>query len=305
MTRLGALALAAGLLTTAACGSGSDSALGRRPTAYPAAGSNSASAAGPGIESELVTRATTAVEAALSYDHATYAADTAAAEALMTRTFAASWERIAERLRPHSDERHARATARVVDAGVTGATSRAAQVLLLIDRSVHSSEGAQTSGGYAVATLRHGRSGWLLAGLGLTPPRRQVTEQRPVPATVLAAATAVADAYADINSAHPHADIARLLSLTSGAFHRDYERASPELVERVVASRAVQDGVVVSAGLSSLKGAHARVVAVVTTVLRIPGQSPEHRILRLDLDLVRTPTAWLARGIRLVPDAGA
>ncbi|MDO7868706.1 hypothetical protein [Nocardioides jiangxiensis] len=301
MTRLGALVVAAALLATGACGPASDSALGRRPTAYPAAGSQ---ATGTSVEGQLIARASRAVEAALTYDHTTYAADTRAAEALMTPAFAASWGHVAARLRPRSDVRHARATARVVDAGVTGATSRAAQVLLLVDRSVTSNAGTQTSGGYAVATLRHGRAGWLLAGLGLTPPKRQVLEQRPVPATVLAAATAVADAYADLDSAHPRADIARLLSLTSGAFHHDYQQAAPELVQRTVAARAVQEGEVVSAGLSSLRGGHARVVAVVTTVLRVPGRRDVHRLLRLDLDLVRTPTAWLARAVRLVPDAG-
>ncbi|WP_188783966.1 hypothetical protein [Nocardioides phosphati] len=303
MTRLGAVLLTVGLLAPAGCGPAVDSALGERPTSYPAAGQlRSDLTGGSGsLEAQLVSRSAAAVERALSYDHTTYAADTAAAQAFMTPAFAARWADVAARLRPHSTESHARVRARVVAAGVSGATSARAQVLLFVDRNLRTTEGSEAVGGYAVATLSHRRGSWLLSGLGLGLPRQQVPERRPVPATVLAAATAVADAYQDIDSTHARADVARVLSLASGGFRRDYQRAAGELVQRVVAARASQDGRVIATALSSLRGGRARVLAVMETTLRVPGREPARRLVRLELAMVRTPTAWLARDVRVVP----
>ncbi|HSX68295.1 hypothetical protein [Nocardioides sp.] len=301
MTRLGAALLAVGLLAPAACAPSVDSALGRRPTSYPAVGQQSSAGAGSSLEARLVARSTAAVERALSYHHQSYAADTAAAQAFMTPGFAARWAGVAARLQPNSAKQRARIEAHVVSAGVSGATSVRAQVLLFVDRTLQTANGAESVGGYAVATLSNLDGTWLLSGLGLQLPREQVPERRPVPATVLAAATAVADAYQDVDSAHPHADVARILSLSTGAFRRAYEQAADELVARVVAARATQDGAVVSTALSSLRGRHARVIAVVETTLRIPGREASSRLVRLELDMVRTRTAWLARDISVVP----
>lgn len=304
MTRLGAVLIAVGLLAPAACSPEVDSALGQRPTSYPAIGQEQSGTRGS-LESRLVARSTAAVVRALSYQHSTYAADTAAAQALMTPGFAARWAEVAARLRPGSTKQRASVEARVVGAGVSGATSLRAQVLLFVDRTVRTTKGAESVEGYAVATLSQHDGQWLLSGLGLEVPRAQVPERRPVPATVLAAASAVADAYQDIDSAHPRADVARVLSLATGPFRRAYEQAAGELVQRVVAAHAVQDGVVVATGLSSLRGREATVLAVVRTTLRVAGQRATSRLVRLELSMVRTPTAWLARDVRVVPDPDA
>lgn len=301
MTRLGAVLLTLGLLAPAACAPDVDSALGQRPTSYPAAGQHRSGVADGSLEAQLIARSTAAVERALSYDHVSYTADTAAAQAFMTPGFAARWADVAARLRPHSTERRAHVEARVVAAGVSGATSVRAQVLLFVDRALRTEQGSESVGGYAVATLSHRDGSWLLSGLGLDLPRQQVPERRPVPATVLAAATAVADAYQDIDSAHPRADVARVLSLTTGPFRHDYERAAGQLVERVVAARASQDGAVIATALASLRDGHATVLAAAETTLRLPGQQPRRRLVRLELEMVRTPTAWLAREVRVLP----
>ncbi len=301
MTRLGAVLLTVGLLAPSACAPAVESALGQRPTSYPAAGQQRAGGSGS-LESQLVARSTVAVQRALSYDHTTYAADTAAAQELMTPGFAARWADVAARLQPHSDQRQARVDARVVAAGVSGATTLRAQVLLLVDRTLHTSEGSRSVGGYAVATLSHRDGAWLLSGLGLGLPREQVPERRPVPATVLAAATAFADAYQDLDSSHPRADVARVLALTTGAFRSDYEQASGELVERVVSARAVQDGTVVATALTSLRGGRAKVLAVVESALQVPGRQPVRRLARLELAMVRTPTAWLVSDVSVLPE---
>jgi hypothetical protein len=303
VTRLGAVLLTVGLMAPAGCAPTVDSALGQRPTSYPAAGQQLADAAGAGgsLESQLVAGSTAAVERALSYDHSTYAADTAAAQAFMTPAFASRWAGVAERLRAQTTSRQARVRAHVVAAGVSGATSLRAQVLLFVDRTVRTSAGTESVGGYAVATLSHQRGRWLLSGLGLGLPRHQVPERRPVPATVLAAATAVADSYQDITSAHARADVARVLALATGRLHRDYQQASAELVARVVAARATQDGRVVATALSALRGGRARVLAVVETTLQIPGQEASRRLVRLELAMVRTPTAWLASDVVVLP----
>lgn len=301
MTRLGAALLAVGLLAPAACAPSVDSALGQRPTSYPAVGQQGSAGAGRSLEAQLLARSIAAVERALTYHHQTYASDTAAAQAFMTPGFADRWAGVAARLQPNSAAQRARVEARVVTAGVSGATSLRAQVLLFVDRTLQTTSGTESVGGYAVATLSNLDGTWLLSGLGLGLPRQQVPERRPVPATVLAAASAVADAYQDVDSAHPQADVARVLSLSTGAFRRAYEQAAGELVERVVAARATQDGAVIATALSSLRGRHARVLAVVETTLRIPGRQPSRRLVRLQLEMVRTPTAWLARDVSVVP----
>lgn len=303
MKPLPAAMLAVGLLLPVACSPTVDSALGQRPTSYPAAGQSRASTPVPEgeVDTTLLAAAGRAVEAALTYDHRTYAEDTAAAQRLMTPDFAASWGDVAGRLRPTTDERAAHVTARVVDTAVSGATSRRADVLLFVDRVLRSESGSESLGGIAVATLTQRDGAWLLDGLGLRPPTREVPERRPVPATVLAAGTAVADAWADLSSKHPRADVARMLSLTTGPFRREYRAAAPELVERTIAARAAQTGRVIAVGLADLRGRQARAIAAVESTLSIAGAPPTRRLVRLEMDLVRTRSAWLARDVRVVP----
>lgn len=303
MRPLPAAFLAVGLLLPAACSPAVDSALGQRPTSYPAAGQSQASSPVPqgDVDTMLLAVASRAVEAALTYDHRTYAEETAAAQQLMTPAFAGSWGDVAKRLRSTTDERAAHVTARVVDAAVSGATSRRAEVLLFVDRVLRSESGSERLAGIAVATLAEREGTWLLDGLGLRPPAREVPERRPVPATVLAAGSAVADAWADLSSKHPRADVARMLSLTTGPFRREYRSAAPELVERTVAARAVQAGRVIAVGLASLRGRQARAIAAVESTLSIAGAPPTRRLVRLEIELVRTRSAWLARDVRVVP----
>lgn len=303
MKRLSVALLAAGLMAATACSPATDSAFGQRPTSYPAAGGQAASAVTPAgtVDRDLVVRARQAVQAALSWDHATYDADTAAAQAFMTPELASAWDRIAARIQRRSGEHRAHAHATVVEAGVTGATDRRAQVLLLVDRRLETRDGEQSTGGYAIATLTHHDGTWLLSALGTARPRHRVVEQRPVPATVLAAATALADAWSDLDSAHPHADVARVLSLTTGPVRRAYKAAVPELVARTVSSGAVQSGTVVAAGLTTLSEDRARAIAVVETVLQVPGRKAVRRLARMQITLVRTPDAWRAREVEMVP----
>lgn len=304
MIRLGA-PLALAVLALGACAPDTESALGQRPTSYPAAGGAADAASvssGPAgsVDTQLVKRATSAVEAALTYDHTTWTRDTAAAQSFMTPTFAQTWHDIAQRLGTQAEKRRASVTSQVLDAGVIGATTRKAQVLLFLDRRLESASGTEQSGGYAVAMLVQRDGVWRLSGLGTDRPEVRVVEQRPVPATVLAAAEAVADAYSDISADHPHADVSRVLSLTTGPFHRDYKSAAGELVRRTLASGASQDGTVVAVGLAGLGTERARAIAVVATTLRLPGAEPVRKLQRVEMALTLTRTAWRARTISLI-----
>lgn len=303
MRRLPAAVLVVGLMVPAACSPAVDSALGERPTSYPVAGQSAAAAPAPqgSVDRALLAVASRAAEAALTYDHETYAADTATAQQLMTPAFAASWGDVAERLRPNTDKRAAHVHAKVVDAALSGATARRAEVLLFVDRTLQTATGTEQLGGIAVATLARRGDVWLLDGLGLEPPARQVLERRPVPATVVAAASSVADAWANLSSKHPRADVARMLSLSTGPFRREYHAAARDLVERTLAAGAVQEGRVLSVGIANLGDRRARALAAVETTLQVQGAEPTRRLVRLALVLVRTRSAWLAREIRVVP----
>jgi hypothetical protein len=153
MKRLSVALLAAGMLATPACSPASDSAFGQRPTSYPAVGTRGDLAPQGSVDDDLVALARTAVETALTYDHRTYADDTIAAQQLMTPAFARSWGEVAGRLRPATAERGAHVDAAVVDAGLSAATARRAEVLLFVDRTLRSAAHTEHLGGIAVATL--------------------------------------------------------------------------------------------------------------------------------------------------------
>lgn len=71
----------------------------------------------------------------------------------MTPAFARSWGEVAGRLRPATAERGAHVDAAVVDAGLSAATARRAEVLLFVDRTLRSAAHTEHLGGIAVATL--------------------------------------------------------------------------------------------------------------------------------------------------------
>ncbi len=301
MKRVPAVLVAAGLSLTAACQSSGESALGQRPTSYPAVRESAAPHGGAAGRRALITAAEIAAEATLGYDYRTLDQDVVQTRTLMTPAFRRSYNSFVERLRATAEKQHARAGATVVDAAVIGASASRASVLVFVDQSLSTSTGSRASGSSAVLTLTSHRGQWLLASLETTAPHKPVVEQRPAARAVLAAAEAVADAYADLSWQHPTADIERVLSLSSGEFHDAYSAAAAELVRRTSESRTTQQGTVIAAGLDGLRGNQARVLVGLAGTTRVGDSTPTSHPVRLVVTLTREDGRWLATALRVVP----
>ena len=146
---------------------------------------------------------------------------------------------------------------------------------------------------------RQGR--WLLASLETGVPKQPVADERPAARAVLAAAAAVADAYADLSWQHPTADIERVLSLTSGEFRTAYNAAAPELIRRTTETRTIQQGSVIAAGLDVLRHGRARVLVGLAGTTQVGDGQPDQHAVRLAMTLVRRDGTWLATDLRVVP----
>ncbi|WP_147384850.1 hypothetical protein [Nocardioides cavernaquae] len=301
MKRVPAVLVAAGLSLSAACQPSGESALGQRPTAYPAVGESSIATSGPAARRALIAAAEGAAEAVLGYDYRTLDQDAAQTRSLLTPAFRRSYNNFVGRLRVSAEKQHARASATVVDAAIIGSTATRASVLVFVDQSLSTSAGRRDTGSSAVLTLdsRHGR--WLLASLETGAPKQPVVDARPPARAALAAAAAVADAYADLSWQHPTADIERVLSLSSGEFRAAYNAAAPELIRRTTESRTTQQGSVIAAGLDVLRADRAQVLVGLTGSTQIGEGQPSSHAVRLVVTLERRDGSWLATALRVVP----
>lgn len=301
MKRVPAVLVAAGLSLTAACQAPGESALGQRPTAYPAVGESPVAKSGPAARRALIAAAESATEAVLGYDYRTLDQDAAQTRNLMTPAFRRSYNNFVERLRVTAEKQHARASATVVDAAIIGSTETRASVLVFVDQSLSTSTGRRDTGSSAVLTLDSRRGRWLLASLETGAPKQPVVDERPNARAALAAAAAVADAYADLSWQHPTADIERVLALSSGEFRAAYNAAAPELIRRTTASRTTQQGSVIAAGLDVLRGNRAQALVGLTGSTQIGDGQPTSHSVRLVVTLEHRGGTWLATALRVVP----
>ena len=144
MKRVPAVLVAAGLSLTAACQPSGESALGQRPTSYPAVGESPVSTSGPAARRALIAAAETSAEAVLGYDYRTLDQDVVQTRALMTPAFRRSYNSFVKRLRATAEKQHARASATVVDAAIIGTTATRASILVFVDQTL-STSGARTT----------------------------------------------------------------------------------------------------------------------------------------------------------------
>jgi Mce-associated membrane protein len=85
------------------------------------------------------------------------------------------------------------------------------------------------------------------------------------------------------------ADIHRVLESSTGAFHAEFEKTSPEFVQVVKNSQSRTEGAITEAGIESVTGDSARVlvgVSVKTSNVAAPQQQPRFWRLRVDVQKV-------------------
>ncbi|MDQ1626593.1 MAG: Mce-associated rane protein [Actinomycetota bacterium] len=148
-----------------------------------------------------------------------------------------------------------------------------------------------------------------LVGVALLVPRVGDAAQRDARRTeVLTAARQAAVNFTTLDYRHLDRDLGRVLAGATGDFRSQFRRGSKDLRSLVSANKAVSQGEVLEAGLVSADADSARVLVVAdSTVTNTASPQPRRRHYRIQLDMVRQPSAargaagrWLVRDLTFV-----
>jgi Mce-associated membrane protein len=91
-----------------------------------------------------------------------------------------------------------------------------------------------------------------------------------------------------INYTEVDADVARIIDLSTGAFHDDFQQRSKSFIEVVKAAQSKSEGSVSDAGLESLRGNTAEVLVAISVKSRTAGgeEAPREWRMRLEVQSV-------------------
>jgi hypothetical protein len=127
-------------------------------------------------------------------------------------------------------------------------------------------------------------------------------EEQERTAAQLEAATKMINAFLNIRYEEVEANIAAVKSLATGAFLRQYTRASNDLVKLTRRAQATQTGEVVWAGLVAGDADDATVIIATTGTVanKVTDFEPQARTYRLQLDLELVDDRWLTSDLQYV-----
>lgn len=304
MRRLGAAVLLVALspAVLSGCGPSESSALGQRPTTYPAAGSGTpAPDRIADARRTALTAATDATEAILSYDYRSLDADLARATTFMTPTYRAQFRTLAGELQRRTRVTRLATSATVLRAGLQGLTEDQAKAVLFVEQ-LTSTEGGlgSTTRSAVVLTLQHTEAGWMVASLDTAAAGQHVAEPSRQRRAVMRAARELARAYTNLGWQQARADVDRVTTLATGPFRASWAAAADELVRRTVANRASTTGTVVAAGVEHATEDEAVVLVTATGAVQLGDAEAQPRSLRLVVTLHRVDGAWLASDLALL-----
>jgi len=119
---------------------------------------------------------------------------------------------------------------------------------------------------------------------------------------VLAAATAEAEAFINIDYRHAQESIAGVARGATGKFRQQYDTSSEGVTRVLRRNRSVMDGKVVSAGVVDVGRDSATVIVATsgTVANTRTGNKPVERSYRLQLHLVRAGGRWLTSDLQFV-----
>ena len=119
---------------------------------------------------------------------------------------------------------------------------------------------------------------------------------------VLQAASAEAEAFINIRYDDAQASIDKVAAGATGKFKEQYASSTDGVIKVLKQNKSVMDGTIVWAGVVSLDGDSARVIAATSgTVANVSTKNkPVVRNFRLQIDLVREGGRWLTSDLEFV-----
>lgn len=176
-------------------------------------------------------------------------------------------------------------------------------------RAAASHDGAPAAGparawrqtaGLVPAALLTG-AGLALSGL-MVWQHTQVAAERAEDSRFVAAARDGVTALLSIDHATAQADVQRVLDLSTGNFHADFQRSAEDFIKTAVDSKAVTSGSVNAAALDSLDGDRAVVlVAATSKVSNVNGANQDPRPFRMSVTVTREGDACKMSDVEFVP----
>lgn len=157
----------------------------------------------------------------------------------------------------------------------------------------------QTAGLVPAALLTG--AGLALSGL-MVWQHTQVAAERAEDSRFVAAARDGVTALLSIDHATAQADVQRVLDLSTGNFHADFQRSAEDFIKTAVDSKAVTSGSVNAAALDSLDGDRAVVlVAATSKVSNVNGANQDPRPFRMSVTVTREGDACKMSDVEFVP----
>lgn len=152
----------------------------------------------------------------------------------------------------------------------------------------------------AVAALLAG-AGAALTGLMLWQHSHVAAQQARERGYVDAAREGIT-ALLSMDHSRARADVQRVLDLSTGAFHDDFQRSADDFVKTAEQSKAVTTGTVNAAALDSVQGDRATVlVAATSTVTNANGANQDPRPFRISVTVTRDGDTCKMSDVEFVP----
>jgi Mce-associated membrane protein len=154
----------------------------------------------------------------------------------------------------------------------------------------------------AVMTLVLGAAAATLAVRGAGDSRRYDREIERREA-FLQSAIAGATAITTVDAAHADADAERVLALSTGEFHDDYQQRAAAFVDSVHKANSTSTATVTAAGIESVDGDEATALVLTSVVTTIPGApASQPKAWRMRITVRETPPSTMkVSGVELIP----
>lgn len=130
----------------------------------------------------------------------------------------------------------------------------------------------------------------------------QVAAERAQDSRFVDAARAGVTALLSIDHTRAQADVQRVLDLSTGNFHDDFQRSAEDFVKTAVDSKAVTSGTINAAALNSIDGDRALVlVAATSQVTNAKGANQDPRPFRMSVTVTRDGDTCKMSDVEFVP----
>lgn len=271
-----------------------------------ASASGSASGSGgitDGQRADVLTFADDAATTILSYSYQSLDQHRTEATALMTDDFADEWSATVDSIEGQVAQSKTTVTAEPGGAALIGIDDDSAQVLVFGDQSATRAGTAASTIPYsAVLTLERDGDSWLVDDLATTDTPPGPAEPDAEREAAIDAASAMVDAFINVDYRTIDADTRKVLDLATGEFESQYSTGLDDLKKLTRQAKSVSTGKVTAAGIETFATDHATVLVAGTASItnNATNGRASARKDRLRLDLTRVDDAWLVSELEIV-----